>query len=81
MDTLEIAEEEGEMKHLSAWEIHTKGLGQLVEQAVQANEVNRSDIVWRGPGGDAVICDHPGDLDNSEEYMEYTDSGTVEEYL
>jgi len=75
-----MPKEKNEMsKYISAWTIHTGSLRSEIASALEQGEVAASDIVWRGPSGDAIIAASPADLD--EEYTEYTDSGMVSEYL
>lgn len=65
--------------YISAWEIHTRNLRNIIAKAVEARTIEESDIVWRGPSGDAVVAASPADLD--EDYLDYVDSGSVEEYI
>jgi hypothetical protein len=65
--------------YISAWEIHTDGLRQIIQQALESEKIAKNDIVWRGPDGSVVVALDPSSLD--EEYAEYVDRGTVEEYL
>lgn len=65
--------------YISSWEIHTNGLASKIQEMLDRGEISENDIVWRGPGGDVVIANNPAELD--EEYAEYTDEGTVDEYL
>ena len=66
-------------KYFSSWEIHTTGISTLIESALAAREIKESDIVWRGPSGDAIVASDPAEL--GEEYAEYTDAGQVDKYL
>jgi hypothetical protein len=65
--------------YISSWKIYTSSIGQAVQEAVKAEKVKPTDIVWTGPSGDAIISESAADLD--EEYADYTDSGLVSEYL
>lgn len=65
--------------YISAWGIHTGSLRSILAKAVEDGEINATDIVWRGPSGDAIVASDPASLE--EEYAEYVDSGQVEEYL
>ena len=65
--------------YISAWAVYTKGLAAKVQQLFHSNYVNRDDVVWVGPSGDAIICADAGGL--GEEYGDYMDGGLVEEYL
>lgn len=65
--------------YISDWAIHTKGIREILAEAVKSDKIQASDIVWRGPSGDAVVASDPASLD--EQYGDYTDSGQVSEYL
>ena len=45
--------------YISSWEIHTKGLRQILTRAFNKGKVKGGDTVWRGPGGDAVTAPNP----------------------
>jgi hypothetical protein len=65
--------------YISDWEIHTNGIRNIIQQAVENSKIVASDTVWHGPSGDAVIAATAADIE--EEYGDYIDSGQVEEYL
>ena len=65
---------------MSAWESHTKGIRRLIAEALAADRIASDDIVWCGPDGSAAIAATPADLEGTD-YVEYTDSGQVSEYL
>ena len=65
------------MVYFSAWQIHTEGLPGLLRDALNANRIKPSDVVWYGPSGDVVVAD---DVAHTE-YDEYTDNETVAEWL
>jgi len=67
------------MTYISDWAIHCNTIGMEIKRAVERGDCKGTDVVWRGPSGDAVIASDPAEL--GEEYEEYTDAGTVEEYL
>ena len=66
-------------KYISAWEIHTGSLRNILAKAVSDGEIATDDIVWNGPAGDSVVAATAFEIE--EEYAEYLDGGTVEEYL
>jgi hypothetical protein len=66
-------------EYISSWERHTNGLTAKIRELLDAGHVSENDTVWVGPAGDAVVASDPAELD--EEYAEYTDAGTVAEYL
>lgn len=66
-------------KFFTAWEVHTKTIGALLEEALGSGEVKATDTVWQGPDGSYAVAETGADLE--EEHTEYTDSGTVAEYL
>ena len=65
--------------YVSAWQAHTGSIGSILENARNAGDINDSDTVWAGPSGDYVIAASPADLD--EDYADYSDSGTVSEFI
>lgn len=65
--------------YISAWRIHTSNLHAIIAEEAAKGNVKKSDIVWMGPSGDAIITATPADL--NEEYADYTDAGQVSEYL
>jgi hypothetical protein len=65
--------------YINEWEIFKGNLSQILAAALKAGKADADDTVWRGPSGGAVIASDPADLD--EEYAEYTDAGTVAEYI
>ena len=67
------------MYYINAWRIHTSSLRTIIAEELAKGNVSENDIVWAGPGGDAVVAATAADLD--EEYAEYTDAGQVSEYL
>jgi hypothetical protein len=71
--------------YISAWEIYTGSLRNILKSAVGREEIKSSDIVWRGPSGDAVVTGDAADLsqddDDAPDYSDYVDSGQVNEYL
>ena len=69
------------VKYISAWTIWTSTLRAELAKAVANSEIQTNDIVWSGPSGDAVIAASPYEIEDKEEYAEYTDSGLVSEYL
>jgi len=66
-------------KYISSWTAHTSGIRSELDSGLAAGEIKTSDIVWAGPSGDYVIASDPAELD--EDYADYTDAGTVDEYL
>jgi len=66
-------------KYIGSWEISTGSLCNILAQAVDAGEIEPTDIVWSGPSGDAVVAKSAYDVE--EEYGEYVDGGQVSEYL
>ena len=67
-------------KYFSAWTIHTETYAGAFQQALTDNQIDASDIVWRGPSGDAMVTS-ADDYLLDEEYAEYTEDGIVEDYL
>lgn len=65
--------------YISAWEIYTENLRDIIAKAVRNGKVQLDDIVWCGPSGDAIIAATAADL--GEEYAEYSDGGRCGEYL
>jgi len=65
--------------YIGDWEIYQSNITEIVRAAFEHGECEPKDVVWRGPSGDAIIASDPAELD--EEYAEYTDAGTVDEYL
>jgi len=65
--------------YISGWEIHTRGLRQIITTAFWEGKIATDDIVWRGPSGDAYIGTMTASIE--EEHSEYVDSGLVNEYL
>jgi len=63
--------------YISAWQAHTGSIAEAMEKAVEAGAIRLNDVVWAGPSGDIIIGDDAYD----EDYAEYLDSGTVQEYL
>lgn len=74
-----VIPEKGVKMYLSAWSISTKGLRNLLAEALENGLIDAADVVWFGPSGDAVVAASPADL--AENYMEYTDQGQVEDHL
>ncbi|MCB0047911.1 MAG: hypothetical protein KDD92_20990 [Caldilineaceae bacterium] len=67
------------MLYISSWEAHVNPVSGMLKEAVDNGEIEANDVVWSGPSGDYVICGSPADLD--EDYMEYSDSGLVAEWI
>lgn len=65
--------------YISDWAIYKNGIGSEVRAAFECGDCKESDVVWRGPSGDAVIASDPAEL--GEEYADYSDAGQVAEYL
>ena len=65
--------------HISAWEIFTGSLRQILSSAFSRGEIREGDTVWNGPSGDSIVASTASDLE--EEYEEYADGGLVQEYL
>ena len=68
------------MTYFSAWEIHCGGLRGLIAASLAADEIDSSDVVWRGPSGDVIVAASPYEIEGSE-YDEYIDGGLVSEYV
>jgi len=66
------------MKYISAWEIFRHNFSQILHEALTAGLIEYNDVIWRGPSGDAVVASDPAALND---YADYTDAGTVAEYL
>ena len=77
-DDRRIALMEYNSRYISSWEIHTKSLTQRLQERLDAGKVAPNDTVWSGPGGDVIVCPNVPD---EEEYLDYTDAGTVGEVL
>ena len=66
------------MQHyISEWRVYTETLGQALERDLGQGLVRTNWAVWRGPSGDALVADEWPD----EDYADYIESGTVDEYL
>ena len=65
--------------YISNWAIWTGNIREILGVKVAQGEIKASDIVWRGPQGDAVVAATAADVE--EEYGDYTDAGQVSEYL
>jgi len=63
--------------YVSSWQAYTNSIGRILEDARDAGTIENNDIVWSGPSGDYVVGDEAYD----EEYADYSDSGTVAEYI
>lgn len=66
-------------KYFSAWTINTKGSDVAFQKALTDNQIDASWGVYRGPSGDVVVAENIAELD--EEYAEYVECGTVEDYI
>jgi len=66
--------------YFSAWTIYTKTFAGAFQEALTANQIDASDIVWRGPSGDAMVTSEDDYL-LDEEYADYVEDGIVEDYL
>jgi hypothetical protein len=64
------------MNYLSAWQAQTEGVGAWLEGLKAEGMIEDSDTIWAGPSGDYVINPEDG-----EDYADYSDSGTVGEWL
>jgi len=65
-------------KYFSSWTIHTETFAGAFQDALTNNQIDAADAVWRGPSGDAVVCDG---VPLDEEYADYIEDGIVEDYL
>ena len=63
--------------YISAWKAHTDGIRKVIEDALEVGLVDENDTVWQGPTGDYVV----GTEADDPEYADYSDAGTVYEYV
>ena len=63
--------------YISSWQAYTKSVTEILIDGIESGLISTDDIVWQGPSGDFVIGDEAYD----EEYADYTDTGTVEEWV
>ena len=63
--------------YISAWTAYTENVTRILVDGIESGLISTNDIVWQGPGGDFVI----GNEAYSSSYAEYTDTGTVEEWV
>jgi len=66
------------MKHIEAWAIHKYGIRRCLADALSEDHITEAAIVWRSPAGDCIVSDS---LPNDPEYAEYSESGTVADYI
>ena len=65
-------------RYISSWEIYTTSLKLRLQDRLDAGKVAPTDTIWYGPSGDAIVLPNVPDDD---EYLEYTDQGTVQDIL
>lgn len=63
--------------YVSAQTAYRNNIGNTLEAALRVGLVEARDTVWAGPSGDYVVGDEAYD----EEYADYSDSGTVAEFI
>ena len=63
--------------YISAQTAYRDGISSTLESALRTGLVEANDIVWAGPSGDYVVGDEAYD----EEYADYSDSGSVQEFI
>ena len=63
--------------YITAQRAYRDGISKCLEIALAANVIATDDIVWAGPSGDYVVGDEAYD----EEYADYSDSGSVAEFI
>lgn len=66
--------------YISEWQAYTDGVDIVLHNAVEVGEVDVNDIVWQGPSGDYFVG-QPLTAEEEEAYAEYSDAGSVREYL
>ncbi len=65
--------------NIDAWEIQRKGnLRSIITEAFDAGVLQRTSTVWRGPDGSVFVETANSDI---EDYADYSEAGTVSEYL
>jgi len=68
------------MFYISSWRLYTEKASEIINEALDKGQIALNDTVWGGPSGDLVIGDN-FTAEEEEEYADYVDRGTVEEYL
>lgn len=63
--------------YVSAQTAYRDGISNTLEAALRVGLIKANDIVWSGPSGDYVVGDEAYD----EEYADYSDSGSVAEFI
>jgi len=63
--------------YISAHTAYRDGISSALKAALRTGIVDANDIVWAGPSGDYVVGDEAYD----EEYADYSDSGSVQEFI
>lgn len=68
------------MNRISSCELFAKGTYTALQNAIERGDITATDTVWRGPDGSVAVGTFP-DVDSEVEYADFTDSGTVREWL
>ena len=68
------------MEHINSWVVFSKGLRKSIQTLLDAGKIKTTDIMWVGLDG-SVAIDDGLELQVDEDYDEYIERGTVEEFL